>query len=159
MSDESPWYQEVVLAGLLRHARNTYGAAMRRALAEAGFDDIPPNGLYVIGRLALGEGGAAMRELVGELGISKQGTGQLVDALVSRGYVERTASEEDRRQLLVTLTDRGREAAQTQAQAREKIDAALRGRVGEENVRRTRKTLAALIEMRREATESADPDD
>jgi DNA-binding MarR family transcriptional regulator len=159
MNDASPWYEEVVLPGLLRHARYTYGAAMREALAAAGFDDIPPSGLYVIGRLALGDGRASIRELVGELGISKQGTGQLIDALVSRGYVERTASEEDRRQLLVSLTDRGAEAARTQGQARETIDAELRDRVGEEDVRRTRRTLAALIEMRRGAADSARAND
>ena len=54
--EESPWYQQVVFPALLRHARTTYGKAMRAALDEAGFDDIPGNGLYVIGGMALREG-------------------------------------------------------------------------------------------------------
>ncbi|NWO68016.1 hypothetical protein GY966_24405, partial [Escherichia coli] len=40
---------QIPLPALLRHARHTYGAAMRAALAEGGYDDIPGNGLYVIG--------------------------------------------------------------------------------------------------------------
>ena len=155
MNNERPWYEDVVLPGLLRHARYTYGSAMRQAHAVAGFDDIPPSGMYIIGSLALRDGHASIRELIGDLGISKQGTGQLIDALVSRGYVERTASEEDRRQLQVTLTDRGRDAARTQAEVRDRIDAELLNRVGEEDVRSTRRTLGALIEMRGDAA----PDD
>ena len=54
MMDEKPWYDDIVMPALLRHARNTYGSVMRQALAEAGYDDIPGNGLYVIGGLALG---------------------------------------------------------------------------------------------------------
>jgi DNA-binding MarR family transcriptional regulator len=159
MNDDSPWYENAVLPGLLRHARYTYGAAMREALTAAGLDDIPPSGMYIIGSLALRGGRASMRELIGDLGVSKQATSELIDTLVSRGYVERAASEEDRRQLLVTLTERGRDAARTQAEVRDRIDAALQERVGEEAFRSTRKTLAALIEMRREAAELADPDD
>ena len=51
--DGKPWFETIGLPVLLRHARTTYGAAMRKALDEAGYDDIPGNGLYVIGGLAL----------------------------------------------------------------------------------------------------------
>jgi len=135
------------MPALLRHARTTYGIAMRQALAEAGYDDIPRNGLYVIGGLALGAGGIPLGQLVKELRVSKQAAGQLVDALVLRGYLERTMDAEDRRKLTVTLTERGRAAAATQAVAREKIDAELLARVGQEDVNRTRRTLAALIDL------------
>src|ERR1700742_4629962 len=121
------------MPALLRHARATYGLAMREALAEAGFDDVPKNGLYVIGGLALGAGGVPLGQLVKELGGSKQGAGQLVDSLVLRGYLERTIDAEDRRKLTVTLTERGRAAAAAQAAAREKIDAELIARVGQED--------------------------
>ena len=123
MSETRPWFEEIVMPALLRHARATYGAAMRRALAEAGYDNVPRNGLYVIGGLALGAGGVPLGELVKELRVSKQAAGQLVDTLVLRGYIERTVDAADRRKLTVTLTERGRAAAATQAAAREKIDA------------------------------------
>jgi DNA-binding MarR family transcriptional regulator len=154
MNDQSPpWYETIVLPALLRHARTTYGLAMRRALNEAGYDDIPKNGLYVIGGMALGAGGTPLGQLVKQLNVSKQAAGQLVDTLVLRGYLERTMDAEDRRKLTVTLTERGRAAAATQAVAREKIDAELLARVGQENISRTRRTLAALIDLGRQNRE------
>lgn len=148
-----PWYEDVVIPALLRHARNTYGAAMRQALAEAGFDDVPKNGLYIIGGLALETGPIPLGELIKELRISKQAAGQLVDNLVLRGYLLRKEHSTDRRKLTITLSGRGQAAAAAQAAARKKIDAELARRVGEENVRRARRTLAALVDigMEREA--------
>ena len=145
MNEAKPWFEEIVMPALLRHARARYGVVMRKALDEAGYDDIPKNGLYVIGGLALGAGGVPLGQLTRELGVSKQSAGQLVDALVLRGYLERKEDMEDRRKLTVTLTERGRAAAATQAAAREKIDAELLARVGSEAIACTRKTLAALI--------------
>lgn len=148
MAKEKPWFEEIVIPALLRHARATYGSAMRRALVKAGYDDIPKNGLYVIGGLALGAGGVPLGQLVKELGVSKQGAGQLVDMLVLRGYLDRTVDDEDRRKLTVGLTARGRAAAAVQAEAREKIDTELIARAGANDVRRMRKTLAVLIKLR-----------
>jgi len=138
---------EIVMPALLRHARTTYGLAMRRALEEAGYDDVPRNGLYVIGGLAMGAEGIPLGQLIRELRISKQAAGQLVDTLVNRGYLERAVDPEDRRKLTVTLTERGKSAAATQALARKKIDAELIGLVGQENFDRTRHTLGVLIDM------------
>lgn len=115
--------------------------------AEAGYDDIPGNGLYVIGGLALNREDIPLGQLIRELRISKQAAGQLVDTLVTRGYLERAIDKEDRRKLTVTLTERGREAAAIQAAARERVDAELLAAVGPEDIERTRCTLARLIEM------------
>lgn len=147
MSDLEPWYENLPLPALLRHARTSYGVAMRRALDDAGYDDIPKNGLYVIGGLALGAGDVPLGQLIKELRISKQAAGQLVDTLVTRGYLERAIDPEDRRKLTVTLTPRGAAAASVQAAAREKVDEALTASVGLEDVRRTRRTLAVLIDI------------
>jgi DNA-binding MarR family transcriptional regulator len=151
MTETSLWYDEVVFPALLRHARNTYGLAMREALAEGGFDDIPKNGLYVLGGLALGAGGIPLSQLIKELRISKQAAGQLVDALVLRGYLARLPDADDRRKLTVVLTERGQAAAAIQMAAREKIDAELKDRVGDDDVRRARRVLGALIDIGREA--------
>ncbi len=146
-----PWYETIVLPALLRHARNTYGGAMRKALGDAGYDDIPRNGLYVIGGLALGAGDAPLGELIKELRVSKQSAGQLVDTLVLRGYLERVADPDDRRRQRVVLTERGRAAAEVQAEAREKIDAALAERVGADGVKRIRRALAVIVDIGRKA--------
>jgi DNA-binding MarR family transcriptional regulator len=147
---ETPWYDRIAIPALLRHARNTYGEAMRRALNEAGYDDIPGNGLYVIGGLALGAGDLPLGQLIRELKISKQAAGQLVDALVLRGYLERTMDPNDRRKLTVGLTERGRAAAGVQTEAREAIDAQLLASVGPEAIGLTRRSLAVLIDIGRE---------
>jgi len=147
MEDCKPWYEEIPFPALLRHARSTYGVAMRRALAEAGYDDLPANALYVIGGMAMGAEGLPLGQLVKELGVSKQAAGQLVDTLVLRGYIARTVDPEDRRKLTVALTERGRAAAAVQAAARERIDAELRARVSAEDIRRTRHTLGVLIDI------------
>ncbi len=139
--------ENVPMPALLRHARTTYGAAMRGALSAAGYEDVPGNGLYVIGGLALGEGSVLLAELIRQLRVSKQAAGQLVDTLVARGYLERAPDAQDRRRLRITLTERGRAAARVQAGARAEIDARLLARVGAGAVRHTRSTLAALIEM------------
>jgi DNA-binding MarR family transcriptional regulator len=147
MANPIPWHEEVHLPALLRHSRNTYGAAMREALEAAGFGDIPANGLYVIGGLAPDRKEVPLAMLIRDLRISKQSAGQLVDTLVVRGYLERNADPVDRRRLVVTLTRRGRAAAATQAAARESIDAELMERIGERAVGVLRKGLAALIEI------------
>ncbi len=158
MSEEKPWFEEVAMPALLRHARTTYGLAMRRALAEAGYDDIPKNGLYIIGGLALGADGLPLGQLVKELGVSKQAAGQLVDVLVLRGYLERTIDSEDRRKLTITLTVRGRAAAAAQAAALHANNAELLARVGLENMNCTRRTLAVLIHLGDRNNEEQDED-
>lgn len=150
MNSDRPWYEDIVIPALLRHARNTYGIAMRSALEEAGYTDMPRNGMYVIGGLARGAGDVPLGQLVRELRVSKQAAGQLVDTLVVRGYLERAVDEQDRRKLTIALTPRGRAAAEVQAGVVAKIDAALAAEVGEENIKRTRRTLAALCAMTRD---------
>jgi DNA-binding MarR family transcriptional regulator len=150
------WYDTVVIPALLRHARTAYGAAMRKALAEIDCDDIPKNGMYVLGGLAMGAGGVPLGQLVKELGVSKQAAGQLVDTLVLRGYLDRSTDAEDRRKLTIALTPRGQAAAAAQAVARERIDAELTLQVGERGVGQMRKALGALCAMGRAQSEESD---
>jgi DNA-binding MarR family transcriptional regulator len=151
MREEIPRFKEIIMPALLRAARSTYGAAMRRALADQGYDDIPKNGMYVIGGLALGAGDVPLGRLIQELGVSKQAAGQLVDCLVLRGYLERSVPADDRRKLTIALTPRGQAAAAAQAAARMRVDGELLVRVGADDIARTRRTLAALRDMGRQA--------
>ena len=153
MDDKKPWYEDVAIPALLRHARATYGVAMRRALDEAGYDDIPKNGMYLIGGMARDVDAIPLGELIKQIGVSKQVASQIVDALVLRGYLKREEDPEDRRKSNLTLTERGRAAGKVQAAARKKIDARLLARVGQEDISRTRRTLAALIDLGQESQE------
>src|ERR1700761_8964170 len=127
---DAPWYDTLVFPALLRWSRGSYGKAMHKALEEAGCDDVPPNGMYVIGGLAQGVGDVPLSVLIMDLKISKQAAGQLVDTLVLRGYLFRETDEADRRRFTVSLTERGKYAAEVQRTAREAIDAELIRRVG-----------------------------
>jgi DNA-binding MarR family transcriptional regulator len=152
---DQPWYEDIVVPALLRHARGTYASAMRRALDEAGYDDIPENGLYIIGGLAMGVGDVPLGRLVQELRISKQAAGQLVDTLVTRGYLTREGDPVDRRKLVIMLTERGRDAAAVQGAARDRIDADLHARIGDSGLRGLKRGLAALMEIGRRDRESS----
>jgi DNA-binding MarR family transcriptional regulator len=132
---------------LLRHARTAYAVAMRTALAEAGYGDIPKNGLYVIGGLARQAGNHPLGQLIEDLRLSKQAAGYLVDTLVTHGYLDRQVDSEDRRRLTIDLTQRGRGAAKVLIAAGATVDAELLSQVGPKDVERTRRTLLALVDI------------
>ena len=144
MTGDPDWFDEVAFPVLLRAARAAYGSAIRQALADVGCDDMPRNGSFVIAAIA--RSGAPLSEIIKGLGVSKQAAGQVVDTLVTRGYLDRSPDPEDRRRLTVTLTERGRAAAVVIRSVIDRVDAGLAERVGAEHVAHTRATLAALIE-------------
>jgi len=89
-----------------------------------------------------------LRELIERMGVSKQAGGQLVDTLVTRGYLDRSVDAEDRRRLTITLTKRGQSAADVVRSTVDEVDAQLVERVGAQSFAATRTTLASLIEGR-----------
>ena len=145
---------DIAMAALLRAARAAYIDAVRKALIEAGFDDMPRNGAYVLSAIAQGggpvisavaQGGASMAGIIRGLGVTKQAAGQLIDTLVLRGYVERREDKEDRRKLTVALTTTGEDAARVIRKAASGVDAKLKKRVGEKAIAEARKVLFHLI--------------
>jgi DNA-binding MarR family transcriptional regulator len=151
MAGETPWYEDVAIPALLRHARRVYGTAIRSAQVAVGCDDVPRNGSYVLGSIA--RSGSPLADIIQQMGMSKQAAGQLVDTLVVRGYLDRTPDPNDRRRMTVSLTDRGRLAASAGRGAVEDLDAELLKRVGEQHVRHTQATLAAILALADEAEE------
>ena len=114
-------------------------------MSDAGFDDLPKNGPYVVGAIA--HAGLPLSRIIVQLGLSKQAAGQLVDALVSRGYLDREVDTADRRRLTISLTSRGAKAAAIARRAIERVDAELVARAGRKNVEVMRRTLAAVMEI------------
>ena len=140
---------DVSMPALLRHARLAYSSSMRTALGAAGHDDIPKNGLYVIGGLARETGAHPLSQLIEELQLSKQAAGQLVDILVMRGYLRREVDGEDRRRLAIGLTERGRAAAKVLAAAGVTVDNELMSRIGPKDIERARRVLFVLVDIGR----------
>jgi DNA-binding MarR family transcriptional regulator len=135
----------VGLPGLLRAARRAYGQAVRTAFADAGFDDMPRNGAYVLARVH--EDVSPMTDLSRELAISKQAVSQLIDIMVMRGYLARTADAVDRRRMLLTLTPRGVAAARVSWEAANEVDEELERRLSDEGVATLRASLKVLAGM------------
>jgi DNA-binding MarR family transcriptional regulator len=136
---------EVVLPVLLRPGRGVYGMFIRDALVEAGFNDMPSNGGYVLGLIA--PSGSALSDVIADVGVSKQTASDLVDTLVIRGYLERAVDRQDRRRALLILTERGRAASGVVLSTAQEIDARLVAAVGAERMEHTKETLAALIDL------------
>jgi DNA-binding MarR family transcriptional regulator len=145
MHTEPHWSQEMPMPALLAEARLAYVNAIRRAFAEAGFDDMPRAGARVIGRIAVG--GTNVNDVAAVYGVSKQAASQLVDSLVARGYVERAPDPEDRRRMVVALTERGFAAAGELRGAIERVDAVLASAFPEDELIRARRVLGTLVEL------------
>ena len=136
---------DLALPTLLAQARLTHVREIRRRLAAAGFDDMPPTGVRVIGRLA--RGGTTVGEVAGAYDASKQAASKLVDSLVMRGYVDRIPAQEDRRRMNVVLTERGRAAAREVRAAIDDVDARFIEAVGQRDAYRMRQLLAVLAAL------------
>jgi DNA-binding MarR family transcriptional regulator len=141
-----PDLDERPLPHLMRAARGSYAQAISADLAKAGYDDLPRNGAAVLSRMAF-EGGSAV-ELIKDLGVTKQAASQLIDTLVLRGYLTREINPEDRRRMVVALTDRGRDAATAVGAAAESVDHQLEVMLTAAEIAALRKGLAALGEIK-----------
>jgi DNA-binding MarR family transcriptional regulator len=144
VSDTGSGQSEALLA-LLGQAYRSYVATVRAALSEAGFDDVPRSGLRVIGTIAVSR--SYVRDVALELGISRQAASQLVDALVVRGYCERSVDPDDRRHLVVSLTERGWAAARELRAVSEAVDKEVTDALGTRAVGNARKTLGMLATL------------
>ncbi len=145
MPDRGP-ADGVPIPALLRAARGAYGHAIHRRLVHAGFDDLPRNAPFVLGGMA--SHGVPARDLVRQLGTSKQATGQLIDTLVLRGYLERRTDADDRRRITVELTDRGVAAAAEVRAGVMDVDKRLAEMLSQTQLQGLRDGLVALTTIR-----------
>jgi DNA-binding MarR family transcriptional regulator len=112
-----------------------------RVLA-AGFDDLRPAHGFAFARIS--HGGATTAELAEHLGVTKQAAAQLVDELVRKGYVERTAHPTDARARLLRLTERGWACTRAADAAAVETVAPYRERLGAERFDALVRDLATL---------------
>ena len=136
----------VAIPALMRAARGSYARAIAAQLAAAGFDDLPRNGGFVLGGMANYGGSAG--EMIHGLGISKQAASQLIDTLVVRGYLTREINQDDRRRMVIDLTERGRSAAASVRAGVEAIDAELARMISPAQLAGLRAGLEALGEIK-----------
>jgi DNA-binding MarR family transcriptional regulator len=142
------------LSWLLRRAVRRYASPVSEALAAAGCDDLPQRGVWAVSALAETEPGLSGRDLVARMGISKQAISQLIETLVTLGYVARRPSADDRRRTLLHLTSRGRGAARIIDRTVAEMEATMANAIGRERLRALHRALVELDE----ASMSSGPD-
>jgi DNA-binding MarR family transcriptional regulator/catechol 2,3-dioxygenase-like lactoylglutathione lyase family enzyme len=131
---------------LMRAARGAYAQAIRAELYAIGVDDLPRNGAFIL--VGIHSSGAARQDMMAELGITKQAVSQLVDILVSRGYVDRDADPGDRRRVSLSLTERGEQVVHAVFDGTEAVEAQLRDLVGPGQIESMRSALRALAQIK-----------
>lgn len=116
--------------------------ALDADLRSAGFDDIGTSFGYVFRLLA--ESPCNLSELATRLGMSAPGALKVVEDMVAKGYVSRSADEEDRRVKRLALTDRGHAALGRARDFHAKYERALAQRLGTRQVAAMRTILEAM---------------
>ncbi|WP_437936608.1 MarR family winged helix-turn-helix transcriptional regulator [Sorangium sp. So ce341] len=124
-------------------AAATSDEVMRR-VERAGHGDLRPSHGYVFQHLIPGP--VKVRELAERLGITAQGASKAVAELEELGYVRRRVAEDDQRNRLVELTDRGWAAVEAGRAARAAVNRRLRALLGEEQTAALRASLQRIAE-------------
>jgi DNA-binding MarR family transcriptional regulator len=148
---------DVNIPALLRGARGSYAQAIAALLDEAGCEDLPRNGPFVIGGMANRRISAV--DMVRGLGVTRQAASQLIDILVVRGYLVREVNPADRRRLDIGLTDRGRAAGEAIRAAIGLVDEELATMISPAELAGLRAGLTALAEIKERDKRDARPEE
>lgn len=116
--------------------------AVQTGVAERGFPDVRPAHGFAFARIAAGD--ATTADIAAHLGVTKQSAGELVAALVERGYVTRGPDPRDGRARLLSLTARGRACTEAAEAAAGDAVAGWRSRLGDERFGALHTALTAL---------------
>lgn len=130
----------IVFTGAARVVADRLGEAVRRA----GVEDMRASFGFVI--RALAERGRSLTELAAMLDVSKQAAIKVVDEMEERGFLRRDPHPGDRRQKILTLTDKGRTVRRAALRASQEMERELRAEVGDADVDAMRRVLLAFLE-------------
>jgi DNA-binding MarR family transcriptional regulator len=133
---------ELATPALMRAARGTYAQSIRAQLHAAGITDLPRNGSFILA--GIDTAGGPRQDLPSELGVTKQAVSQVIDLLVSRGYLEREPDTDDRRRVRLSLTGRGEEVVAAVQRGVDAVDRQLEAAVSPQQVEALRSALGAL---------------
>jgi DNA-binding MarR family transcriptional regulator/catechol 2,3-dioxygenase-like lactoylglutathione lyase family enzyme len=137
---------ELATATLMRGARGAYAQSIRAELHAMGIDDLPRNAALILA--GVDTSGGPRQNLPSELGVTKQAVSLVIDTLVDRGYLERRTDPDDRRRVILELTDKGQEVVGAVERGTESVDRRLEERVSHEQIHAMRTVLIALGEIK-----------
>jgi DNA-binding MarR family transcriptional regulator len=125
------------------------GRVMRRVSDHyeqrlAPFNLTPPQ-FFVLAALWLGDG-IGMSELGSRVHLDSSTLTGIIDRMERNGYVERRQNPEDRRSVLLFLTDKAREAGPRIMQFAEELDAAVRSAFSKEDMETFERVLKSMAE-------------
>ncbi|MEV4419230.1 MarR family transcriptional regulator [Patulibacter sp. NPDC049589] len=112
-------------------------------LDEAGYTDLRP--IHGLVFQALMNGGLTSTELGEQLGVTKQASGQIVEYLEGRGYVERRPHPEGGRRKLVVLTEQAAAHLGVAGQTLAALEAEIAAGLDDGELQRLRLSLARLV--------------
>ncbi|MGE4220130.1 MAG: MarR family winged helix-turn-helix transcriptional regulator [Alphaproteobacteria bacterium] len=126
---------------MLFFAYRDFTAGPDAILAEQGFGRAHHRVIYFVGRYP----GITVSELLGILRITKQSLSRVLSQLVREGFIDQRQGRQDRRQRLLSLTERGRTLEQMlTADQRARIARAYRD-AGAEAVEGFRKVMLGIM--------------
>ena len=130
------------LGYLLKHAQLALASHTAAALEPLGV-----NGRELAVLTVLGTGPApAQQQAAAQLGVDRTTMVDLVDALESKGLVERRSDPGDRRRNLVHLTEKGRKVLDEGERAYREAERAFLGGLGDDEARRLKSLLRRVLE-------------
>ncbi len=141
MSTDMPGYE---LALRLLAAFRLIVDELHAELARQGHPDTRPMHGFVF--QAIGTGGITAVELGRRVGISKQAAGKTIGNLERLGYVRREPGQEDRRQKVVVLTDRGYDMLARSARIFDELQAGWEVKIGTDRLRNFEADLRKITE-------------
>jgi DNA-binding MarR family transcriptional regulator len=134
--------EAMALCTLMLAAGNAVLDGIHAGVLARGFADLRPAHGFAFVRLA--PDGATISELAAHLGVTRQAAAQLVDELVTKGYVRRLPHPDDGRAQLIVLTDRGWACTRAATAAAADTVRAWAAVLGEERLRRLGADLAGI---------------
>jgi len=146
MTMDDPGTVEFATPTLMRAARGAYARSIRAQLHAIGIDDLPRNGAFILA--GIDTTGGPRGDLPADLGVTKQAVSQLIDTLVNRGYLIRGPDPDDRRRIILELTERGQQVVDAVLRGIEAVDLQLQERVSPEQIEAMRSVLLSLAEIK-----------
>src|SRR6516225_12114517 len=131
---------------LLRTAYNAISAAIYRHVEQAAGPGLRPAHGNALEMLALHDG-LRLTDIAAQAGMTTQSMGELVDDLVSKGYLRRQEDPADRRAKRIYLTGKGRQAADAGHAATRTAEQQLQAALGPLQYRQLRRNLAAIAHL------------
>jgi DNA-binding MarR family transcriptional regulator len=131
---------------LLRAAYNVLSTAIFRGVSEAGAAELRPAHGNAMEMLSI-QDGLRLTDIAGQAGMAPQSMGEIVDDLVSKGYLVRREDPSDRRAKRIFLTQKGRQAASASRLALLDLERRISDVLGTDQYQEMRASLAAISEM------------